>query len=195
MKRFLTVLVGVSLATMVAVPAFGHGGDLTGIHACATGSKSLRVVAADETCRSNESALDWKIQGVAGLAGAAGPTGAIGPLGPTGATGPAGPTGAPGVQGIAGPRGPQGPAGPPAGPSSFEYHSRVTSWAVGVFDTSIACRVAGQVVVGGGASGGFGIVVEQSYPQTDSAWGLRVRNDDTAAKNVTLYAICTAATG
>ena len=186
MKRFLAILLGVSLATTLAATALGHGGDLTLIHSCVTSNKNLRVVSASDTCRSNESALDWNIQGVPGPVGPAGPTGL------TGAIGAAGPAGPQGPQGDAGPVGRQGPVGPPAGPSSFVTYTEVTSWPVGAFASSLACQVAGQKVVGGGASGGFGIVVEQSYP-SGNGWAVVVRNTGASAQDVTEYAICTTA--
>jgi len=56
-----------------------HGGDTSLIHTCfknATGN--LRIIAASDTCKANETALDWN------LAGATGPQGPAGPQGPSG---------------------------------------------------------------------------------------------------------------
>jgi hypothetical protein len=71
-------------------------------------------------------------------------------------------------------------------------YTEVTSWPNGVFASSNPCRVAGQQAVGGGASGGNGIVVEQSYP-TGNSWAVVVRNTGAAAQDVTEYVICTVA--
>jgi hypothetical protein len=69
-----------------------HGGDTARIHACLTAKGgSIRIVAATETCKTSETALDWNITG---------------PQGPIGTTGPQGPPGGP-----QGPAGPQGEAG------------------------------------------------------------------------------------
>jgi hypothetical protein len=64
---------------------------------CVNASGGLRVIAASESCRNNESFVAWNTTGPAGQRGPAGPTGATGPQGP---------------QGVAGPPGPQGPQGP-----------------------------------------------------------------------------------
>jgi Collagen triple helix repeat (20 copies) len=86
-----------------ATVAFAHGGDADAIHGCiANEGKFVRIIAANDTCKGNEVALDWAIQGPQGPAGPAGSAGAAGPAGPAGPQGPAGP---------AGPQGPQGPAG------------------------------------------------------------------------------------
>lgn len=105
-------------------------------------SGQLRLVSADEPCRSGEGRIQWLVggstgsagpagpagpQGPAGVAGALGAAGLPGPVGPIGATGasgsdgavgPTGPRGNPGQPGPAGLAGPQGPMGPqgPSGP-------------------------------------------------------------------------------
>jgi collagen triple helix repeat protein len=63
---------------------------------------------AGETCKHNETLLEWNQQGPAGSTGPAGPTGATGA---TGATGPAGATGATGLAGATGATGPAGATG------------------------------------------------------------------------------------
>jgi hypothetical protein len=76
------------------------------IMACVNNSSgTLKIVASQGDCKSNERLLQLNV------AGPQGPAGAQGPQGPTGAQGPQGPAGA---QGPAGPTGPQGPAGLPA---------------------------------------------------------------------------------
>lgn len=68
----------------------------------------LRVIGAGDTCRANETLLQWNQQGEPGpkgdpgeqgVAGPAGPAGEQGLQGPVGPVGPAGPAGAPGEQG------------------------------------------------------------------------------------------------
>jgi hypothetical protein len=110
------------------------------VYACVNpGNGNIRMVAATEACRPNETRIQWNVVGPAGATGATGPigptgatgptgqTGAIGPIGPigptgatgatgqTGETGPAGPTGSQGLQGIQGIQGPAGAAGSIAG--------------------------------------------------------------------------------
>src|SRR5262249_47950213 len=79
------------------------------IYACANpGNGNLRMVAATEACRANETRVALN---VAGVAGPMGPTGAPGPTGPAGPTGPQGSAGATGSQGATGATGSQGPTG------------------------------------------------------------------------------------
>ena len=108
MTKSLVVLAGVGLALVVS----GRAGAQTPaavptIYACAqahrdNGSGLLRLVAAGEPCRRNETSIHWN---VAGPQGPVGTTGLPGPPGVYGLTGPAGP------QGLVGPQGPPGLAG------------------------------------------------------------------------------------
>jgi hypothetical protein len=70
------------------------------IHACYLSNGTLRLIDPSvSSCRSNETPVEWNIQGRAGdqgPAGAAGLPGATGATGATGDTGPAGPQGVPG---------------------------------------------------------------------------------------------------
>jgi hypothetical protein len=92
--------------------------------------KVIRLVAATEPCKGNETRITWNAQGQkgdTGPAGAIGPVGAtgaiggIGPIGPVGATGatggigPIGPVGATGATGGIGPIGPVGATGATGG--------------------------------------------------------------------------------
>ena len=80
------------------------------IFACVSNNNgSVRIVAQNTTCQSNEHLVVWN---VVGPQGAAGPAGAQGPAGALGPAGPQGPAGATGAQGQVGPPGPTGPAGP-----------------------------------------------------------------------------------
>ncbi|HEX2296401.1 MAG TPA: phage tail protein [Actinomycetota bacterium] len=94
--------------TLVVVLSLGGGlalanHDTTTIHACAkTGTGALRVVSSGDECKSNETPMQWTVEG---------PQGPPGPQGPIGPQGPAGPQGPQGPQGIPGPAGPQGAPG------------------------------------------------------------------------------------
>lgn len=100
----------VSLSAAIYLSA--HGGDTALVHACVARDGTIRIVAATGVCKSNETALDWAIQGPMGPIGPAGPTGAQGPQGVPGPQGVTGPTGAQGPQGAPGPQGDTGPEGP-----------------------------------------------------------------------------------
>jgi len=77
-------------------------GEAVMYHACANNdSGTIKMVEADEPCKTNEIKVSWN---------------SIGPEGPQGPTGPEGPQGPIGPEGLQGPIGPEGPQGPP-GPS------------------------------------------------------------------------------
>jgi len=162
LRAFLSVAtLGLALGALFLTPAPARAQTTSGvITACVTPLLDrLRVVAATEPCRANESRLQWNIQGPKGDPGPAGPRGPVGPAGPAGATGPAGPAGPIGPQGPAGPQGPSGspgptgPAGPagPAGPpgSPVAVTPPGPSGQVGFYDNVIVDLQ--------GASGTFGI--------------------------------------
>jgi hypothetical protein len=134
------IAVGAALiggATLVSA----HGGDTSLIHSCVNeNSGTVKIVGASDSCKTNETALDWNIQGPTG------PAGPTGPQGPTGDTGPTGPTGATGATGPAGPVGPAGPAGPAA---STTYY---TKSAFGDGSGQQANCDAGDIATGGGAA-------------------------------------------
>jgi hypothetical protein len=79
------MIVGAAIASMVGAGA--HGGDVTKIHACVDHAGNIKIVGASATCKSNETAVDWNIQGDKGdkgdqgLPGAKGDPGATGPPG------------------------------------------------------------------------------------------------------------------
>jgi Collagen triple helix repeat (20 copies) len=97
------VSASVLTAVVVAVVAYAAIPDSHGvIHGCYNPKGTLRVIdTSTDTCKPNETGLDWSQTGPAGLQGPAGPQGSPGPMG------------APGPQGAQGPQGPQGPAGSP----------------------------------------------------------------------------------
>lgn len=87
--------------------------DYTACSHIATGA--LRIVPAEQSCRSNEVQIAWNRQGPEGPKGDAGATGPQGPQGEQGIqglTGPAGATGPQGPKGDTGATGPEGPEGP-----------------------------------------------------------------------------------
>lgn len=83
----------------------------------------MRIIGSDESCRPQETAIEWGIvgpqgpqgepgpQGPQGEPGLQGPQGEPGLQGPQGEPGLQGPQGEPGLQGSQGPQGPQGPSG------------------------------------------------------------------------------------
>lgn len=93
----LGIFVGASMATIVGVSA--HGGDTTLIHACVGSAGGVRIVDASAACKTNETAIDWNVQGLKG------------DKGDPGLQGPKGDQGDPGVQGPKGDQGDTGPAG------------------------------------------------------------------------------------
>src|SRR3954451_6974922 len=85
------------------------------IHACFKDNGDLRVIdtaaSKKETCKNNETALNWNQTGAQGAQGPKGDKGDTGPQGPAGATGPKGDKGDTGAQGPAGATGPKGDTG------------------------------------------------------------------------------------
>ncbi len=114
---FLAVSGGVAFAVTGIVDADGA------IHGCYnTTNGGLRVVAAAESCKSNEAALTWSQRGPTGPKGDKGDAGTNGTDGAPGAKGDKGDRGtdgAPGPKGDAGPTGPSGVVGWAQGSSSL----------------------------------------------------------------------------
>ena len=121
MYAFLKRKVAIAALLIVALLAtsalvLAHGGDGSLIHACVNPAGQIRIIGANDTCKNQETALDWGIVGPPGAAGPQGPQGdpgAAGATGPAGPQGPQGPQGDPGPAGATGPAGPQGPQGDP----------------------------------------------------------------------------------
>lgn len=91
LSRSTAVIAVAALGTLITATALGHGGDTTKIHGCVVkDTKYVRIVGASDNCKSNETALDWSVQGPPGVPGASGP---VGPAGEQGEQGPAGPGG------------------------------------------------------------------------------------------------------
>lgn len=171
------MFLGGALVTMVSA----HGGDVTKIHACVKSNGEIRIVAASESCKDNQSALDWNIQGPPGPAGPQGAKGDPGPAGPPGPQGPAGPQGPEGVQGPQGPKGdtgptgpqgpqgPQGPPGPPGpAPDTSLLQARVTgTCAAGSFVSAV--NQDGSVVCGTPTWGAQSFTSDQTLAGTFSS--------------------------
>lgn len=70
-QRVALLTIGLAATSAVgAAFALAHGGDASQVHGCVgDGSKLVRIVDANENCRSNETALDWAIQGPPGPPG------------------------------------------------------------------------------------------------------------------------------
>jgi uncharacterized protein YjbI with pentapeptide repeats len=63
----LAFLLGVSVMSFSRV--FAQDGDTNLIHACVNGSGNLRIIGPTDTCRNNETPLNWRIQGEPGTSG------------------------------------------------------------------------------------------------------------------------------
>lgn len=105
-KRVLLVTAAAALissSVAIAVAANPYTDAQGMYHGCVNASSGqLRVLAAGETCKNGETAIDWSQTG---------PPGPQGIQGEKGDRGPQGDKGDPGVQGAQGQQGPQGPAG------------------------------------------------------------------------------------
>src|SRR3712207_4936063 len=82
------LVVALSGAAVAAIP--GSDGVIRACYDNHSGSLHVIDTEDGETCRKQETALDWNRRGPQGEAG---PQGEIGPAGPQGETGPAGPAG------------------------------------------------------------------------------------------------------
>jgi hypothetical protein len=82
------------MAAVTIVDAHGQGPAPGVIHSCVKNNGDITIVGATDTCKNNETALDWNAQGVPGPAGVSGyewlvmevPTGVVPPLGTVGDT-------------------------------------------------------------------------------------------------------------
>lgn len=174
------------------------------IHACLSPPGTVRVIDTDagQTCRSNETPLDWNQQGLPGpqgVPGSAGVQGPAGPAGPKGDTGPAGPQGPPGqtgpagAQGLQGPQGVQGPPGPP-GSTTLSGQSVVQN-SIFVAPQASASVIAfcptGMVATGGGFENSGGLIVTSSIPIPQLAgWNVSVQNQTTNRVAFNTWAVC-----
>ena len=96
MKR--TIAIAAALLAVIAAGAgtyaYAASLDSTTINGCVDKSGNLRVLAAKDGCKQNETPLSWNSTGPAGADGPAGAAGAAGPAGPAGRDGRDGQPGA-----------------------------------------------------------------------------------------------------
>ena len=171
--RWTVAVIGTGLLLGAGL-AWADDADAT-VHACVQEhSGKVRIVAAGEQCRHEETPISWNLEGPPGPPGPAGPPGPPGPPGPTGAPGPQGPAGPPGPQGPAGvpgppgptglqgPAGPQGPPGPP-GPAGGLDHAAI--YPVAAAGSSVACASATDTLLdclcGSGSGAAVGAALNQ----------------------------------
>jgi hypothetical protein len=118
-KQIVASIVIIALVLVGITSWVSARGDV--IHACVNPAGQIRIVAANDACRPQETPLQWNTmapQGPPGPKGDKGDPGPPGPEGPQGCPGPQGEKGDPGPPGPEGPQGPSGPEGPqgPPGP-------------------------------------------------------------------------------
>jgi hypothetical protein len=109
-KQIVAGIVIIALVLVGITSWVSARGDV--IHACVNPAGQIRIVAANDACRSQETPLQWYTMGPQGPPGPKGDKGDPGPPGPAGPQGPPGPQGEEGDPGPPGPAGPQGPSGP-----------------------------------------------------------------------------------
>jgi hypothetical protein len=85
--RFAAIAMCTFFVGAAASMVWGHNGDPTLIHSCVAKDGTIRIVGETATCKSNEKALDWSIQGVQGVQGMEGIQGTQGPPGEDGIPG------------------------------------------------------------------------------------------------------------
>jgi hypothetical protein len=144
---------------------------------------ALRVIdkEKDQTCRSNELAVDWNQKGLKGDIGPAGPKGDLGPPGPKGDAGP------PGPQGEQGPKGDTGAQGPPGEVRGYE----IVRQESGGDRVLVDCPPGKKVLGGGGAALGLGedLALSASFP-TDDGKSWFVSRPLSPDLGVRVWAIC-----
>jgi hypothetical protein len=141
----------------VAAIVWGHGGDTSLIHACVAKDGTIRIIGANVTCKGNETALDWNIQGPQGLPGSQGIQGIQGIQGPPGDDGEDGATGE------TGPRGPSDAYVDDSGmdPLLFESNNEVTAATVNLPEGNYT--LTAKVLVGNGDTADAEIVCSLLY--------------------------------
>lgn len=65
-KRLVAPVLATAALALGAGPAGAHGGDASLVHSCIGGGGNVKIIAADESCKKNEVALDWTRDGGAG---------------------------------------------------------------------------------------------------------------------------------
>lgn len=154
MSQVRFVAMGTLFVGAAAAMVWGHGGDASLIHACVAKDGTIRIVAPAATCKSNETPLDWNIQGPQGLPGSQGIQGIQGPPGDDGEDGATGETG---------PRGPSDAYVTDSGmdPLPFESNNEVTAATVNLPEGSYT--LTAKVLVGNGDAADAEIVCSLLY--------------------------------
>jgi len=189
-KKRLVAVVAAAGLLLSASAAFAWFTDDGFLHLCIWEGNfgdvhTLRALLPGEECGSGEVAVDVNVQGQPGPAG---PTGPQGPKGDTGATGPAGP---------------QGPKGDTGGPGVSGYQVVTVTRVLGPFGTvrDTANCPAGKHVFGGGAqvsgegAGPFNVTIRETAPgqvgsPPSDVWLVSITNNEIAAHNITIFAVC-----
>ena len=61
-----TIVLAAAVLAFGAGPAAAHGGDTALVHSCVGDGGNIKILAAEESCKKNEVALDWARDGGAG---------------------------------------------------------------------------------------------------------------------------------
>jgi len=61
-----TIVLAAAVLALGAGPAGAHGGDTALVHSCIGDGGNIKIIAAEESCKKNEVALDWVRDGGAG---------------------------------------------------------------------------------------------------------------------------------
>jgi hypothetical protein len=161
------------------------------IHACVKDG-NLRILSANQTCKSKETALDWNIQGPQGPKG---DKGNPGPKGDKGDTGPQGMPGAAGAKGDTGPQGLQGDkgdTGPQGLPGLSEYETIPVAQPIsgaGGWVFEAACP-AGKTAISGGYTLPGGSSVSESHPRDGDPQVWRLAFTVPGPTTIKLYLQC-----
>jgi hypothetical protein len=156
----LTTILGTVFGGTLATVYAGSNGI---IHACVRDGQ-LRILSANQTCKSKETALDWNIAGPAGPKGDPGPQGTPGTPGAKGDKGDPGSQGDPGAPGA---KGDKGDPGTPGTPGLAEYQVVPVSQAIpgaGAWNFDAACPGGKTAISGGFVLPGGGALLE-SHPR------------------------------
>ena len=172
-KKYLVIGV-VVVITLIAVKGIVAQSDEV-IYACANPQGVVRIVDGPDSCRGNELARYWNVEG---------PPGPMGPQGPEGPQGPLGPEG---------PQGPLGPEGPQGEPGVIRFYLSISEevsvepnvWT----DVDVDCDPGDQVTGGGFAKYDTDVHVLWSAWR-EGGWRCTFYNRDTEAASVFCEAVC-----
>ena len=170
-KRFV-VIGALLVVVLVGGATWALANDDNTIYACISPGGTIRIVDDADSCRSQETPLEWNIEG------------------------PEGPQGEQGLQGDPGPQGEQGPQGDQGPPGVLDFYtvsSAVIAVGSGEERTAYVRCVVGDEVTGGGFEiGGDGcMVVRRSSPgDYDNEWMVIVYNSCVASQGLRVWARC-----